>query len=678
MKFSYNWLKDYFSTLPPPQKVAELLLTHSFEVEGIEKKGRDIVFSIDVLPNRIADASGHRGVAGELSALLQKPRKVPKRSFKEAREPIAGAVRINVRDKKGCSRYTARMIKDIHVAEAPAWLRERLAACGINSVNNIVDAANYVMLDMVQPLHVFDADKIIGGITVRRAKQDEQFTSLDGEMHMLDTRDLVIADDDGVLALAGIKGGKRAEVHEKTANIIIESANFDPEAIELTAKKVHLLTDAAIRFRVGIDPNLTVPAIHEAASLIQEIMGGTLLRGVVDTGKNVPDRSIVTRRENVNNILGVLLSEKEIVSIFKRLGFGVTKQKEFIKVRIPSVRVDVRAEEDLIEEIARIYGLSRITPVPPRIMFAEAGDTQREKFRYRVRERVAAVGYSELYSYAFAGEREAGLGKGHGDMLELLNPLRPEMKYLRFHLAGSLLSAFVKNQQQDEVRVFEMGDVFFHAAKDIHDTTELEEERVAFGFFAKDAHKSPYFELKGVISSLFESLGIDDMYFGDADHGSSPLFHPFRSAQINTNNKSIGIVGEIHPRVRDMLGIRGAAGVAEFSFVKLYEAALGELRYKELSKYPSVMRDIALLVPLDTRMVEVLDVIENTGGELLIDTDLVDMYAGPELPDGKKNFAFRLVFQAPDRTLTDEEVNAIVQKITKALEEMNLEWETRR
>lgn len=654
------------------------MLTHSFEVEGVEKKGRDVVFSIDILPNRIADASGHRGVAGELSAILQKPCKVPKRSFKETAELTTAAVHVDVRDKQGCPRYVARVMKDIHVGPAPAWLRERLAVCGINSINNVVDIANYAMLDMVQPLHIFDADKIIGGITVRRAQKGEQFVALDGETYTLDARDLVIADDEGPLALAGIKGGKRAQVSVDTKNIIIESANFDPESIERTAKRVNLLTDAAVRFRVGIDSNLTVLAINEAVALIQEVAGGMVLRGMVDTGKNTLARTISIRKDKANSVLGIDLSEKEMTSIFKRLGFSLTKQKEYMKVRVPSVRVDLKVEEDLIEELARMYGLLHIKPVSPRITFAEVGDTQREKFRERVRERIAAVGYSEVYSYAFEGEREISLYAAEAHVLSLLNPLRPDMKYLRPNLTGSLLSALAKNQQQDEVRAFEVGNVFLRAAKSIRDTTDLEEERIALGFFTKDSNESVYFELKGVISSLFESFGIDDMYFDNVDPGSSNLFHPFRSAQIKTDTQTIGILGEIHPRVRDMFGIRGAGGVAELSFAKLYDAASAELRYKEVSKYPSVMRDIALLVPLDTRVTEVEDVIENTGGELLADTDIIDIYEGAELPDGKKNFAFRLVFQAPDRTLTDEEVNTIVEKITKTLEAESPEWEVRK
>ncbi len=683
MKFSYNWLKEYIPTLPPPEKVAALLTVHSFEVEGFEKKGADTVFSIDVLPNRIADASGHRGVAGELGAILKKPLKIPNRRPKETARADKKLIRIDVRDKQGCPRYTVRVVTNVRVGDTPQWMQDRLAVCGINSINNIVDTANYVMLDMVQPLHAFDADKIVGGITVRRAKTRENIVTLDGAAYALNEDDLVIADDAGVLAIAGIKGGKRAEVTRDTKNIILESANFTPELIERTAKKINLLTDAAVRFRVGIDSNLTVQAINEAAALIQQIAGGLVVKGILDTGKDKPERTIAFRKEKADSVVGVEIPEKEIITIFKRLGLVATKQKGILKVRTPSIRVDLQTEEDLIEELTRMYGLMNLKPVPPRIAFASAGDSQREKFHMRVEERLTGFGYSEVYSYAFAGDAEIGLLSKKNEILSLLNPLRPEMKYLRPNLTGSLLSALSKNQQLSDVRVFEIGMVFHRPAKLFQDTSELEDEHIALGFFTKEKNESPFFELKGAVMTLAESLGITDVYANDAMNGEEAyvriheFFYPFRFAEIRTDTHILGIVGEVHPRVRELFSIKGFVGIAELSFAGLLSAASENVRYKEISKFPSIIRDIALLVPLDTRVAEAEDIIENTGGELLIDTDLIDLYEGAELPDSKKNFAFRLVFQSHDRTLTDEEVNAVVERIIKTLE-TNLEWEVRK
>lgn len=686
MKFSYAWLQDYIPSLPPAKKVAELLLTHAFEVERVEKVTDDVVLFIDVLPNRIADASGHRGVAGELGALLKKPIKFPKRLRKETRESTSKAIQIIVKDKRGCPRYTARVLKNVTVSPSPDWLSKRLQACGINSINTIVDAANYIMLDMVQPLHVFDADKVEGSIIVRRAVEREKFIALDDKTYMLTAEDLVIADERGPLALAGIKGGKRAEVNAYTKHIIVESANFDPESIERTAKRVNLLTDAAVRFRVGIDPNLTTEALNEVVSLMQELAGGELLRGILDTGKRVPQRTVFLRPEKACSVLGFDMSQRDMADILKRLGFRVIKKGAMLKVQVPSLRVDVVVEEDLIEELARIYGFERIKPALPIMALTDMGNTGKEKFRRRVSERITSLGYTELYSYVFARDKEIDLFSEKKNLLKLLNPLRPDMAYLHPSLLGSLLSAFTKNQESDEVRAFEIGAVFHVPAAKVRDTTDLEEERIAFGFLSKNKKDVPFFELKGIVSSLLESFGIDDFYFDNvpdvtninSEKRGQIIFHPYRSAEIKTESAVLGIIGEVHPRVLEAFGIKSVAGVVELSFAKLYEAVASERRYKEISKYPAIIRDIALLVPLDTRVVEVEDVIENTGGELLQKTDLIDLYEGAELPDGKKNFAFRLVFQSFDRTLTDEEVHVIVEKITKTLEAENPEWEVRK
>ena len=479
MKFSYNWLKELVPAAPAPEKVAETLLMHAFEVEGMEKKGSDTIFSIDVLPNRIADASGHLGMARELAALLKKSLKLPKFEVKESKELVSRFLKVEVRDKEACPRYVARYAHNIKVAPSPAWLKERLEACGINSLNNIVDITNYVMLYFGQPLHAFDADKVESGIVVRCAKAGEKFVSLDGDEHTLTKEDLLIADTEGPLALAGIKGGKRAEVTRETKKIILESANFSPEGIERTAKRANLLTDAAIRFRVGIDTNLTVEAVDMAASLIQTIAGGEVLKGRVDTGKNVPARPVKLRLTKAQSVLGFAISEKEIFDILERLGAKIAKTGSEYKVTMPTARVDIKVEEDLIEELARVYGLYRITPKAPLVTFSESGEMEKDNFRERLSERLAGLGYSEIMSYAFLGSKELDLLEDASSVLRLVNPLRPELSSLRPALSLSALSALALNlKHADEVRFFEIGAAFRKPAKTIHDSAELEDERI--------------------------------------------------------------------------------------------------------------------------------------------------------------------------------------------------------
>ncbi|MEK7085188.1 MAG: phenylalanine--tRNA ligase subunit beta, partial [Patescibacteria group bacterium] len=526
MRFSYNWLKELIPAAPAPEKVAEILLMHAFEVEGMEKKparnasrseaggGDDTIFSIDVLPNRIADASGHLGMARELSALLKKPLKPPKFELKESKEPVSKFVSVEVQDKAACPRYVARYIRDIKVAASPAWLKERLEACGINSISNIVDITNYAMLLTGQPLHAFDAEKVEGGITVRFAKAGEKFTSLDGGEYELTKDDLLIADQKGPLALAGIKGGKRAEVTGETTKIILESANFAPENVERTAKHVNLLTDAAVRFRVGIDPNLTAEAIDIAASLIQKLAGGEVLKGRVDTGKNVPAHPVKLRLKKAQSVLGFPISEKEIFDILKRLGAAIKKMGSEYKVTMPTARVDIQVEEDLIEELARVYGLYRIPSRAPVVTFSESGETEKDNFRERISERLAGLGYSEVMSYAFLGPKELEFLEDASRVLRLINPLRPELSSLRPALSLSALQALSLNLKHfDEARIFEIGAAFSKPAEHIRDGAELEEEHLVLAFASKKKDAEPYYELEGVISSITESFGVRGTYF---------------------------------------------------------------------------------------------------------------------------------------------------------------------
>ncbi|MEK7084955.1 MAG: phenylalanine--tRNA ligase subunit beta, partial [Patescibacteria group bacterium] len=597
-------------------KVAETLLMHAFEVEGMEKKGSDTIFSIDVLPNRIADASGHLGMARELAALLKKSLKLPKFEVKESKELVSRFLKVEVRDKEACPRYVARYAHNIKVAPSPAWLKERLEACGINSLNNIVDITNYVMLYFGQPLHAFDADKVESGIVVRCAKAGEKFVSLDGDEHTLTKEDLLIADTEGPLALAGIKGGKRAEVTRETKKIILESANFSPEGIERTAKRANLLTDAAIRFRVGIDTNLTVEAVDMAASLIQTIAGGEVLKGRVDTGKNVPARPVKLRLTKAQSVLGFAISEKEIFDILERLGAKIAKTGSEYKVTMPTARVDIKVEEDLIEVLARVYGLYRITPKAPLVTFSESGEMEKDNFRERLSERLAGLGYSEIMSYAFLGSKELDLLEDASSVLRLVNPLRPELSSLRPALSLSALSALALNlKHADEVRFFEIGAAFRKPAKTIHDSAELEDERILLAFASKKQNTEPYYELKGALSAIMESFGIRGMYFDDAPEGRADfkkyyreLYHPFRSAQIKYDGHIVGIIGELHPAVREGAGIKGNAGVVELSFDAFFKAASRERDFEEISKYPAASRALAILVPLHTRAEQVLDI----------------------------------------------------------------------
>lgn len=690
MKFSYNWLKELVPALPKSEKLAEVLTMHAFEVESVAKHGNDFVLDIAVLPNRIADASGHIGMAREIAAILKTRVVVPKRACKEAKKYAAqDHVAVAIKDRALCGRYIARVVTGVQVKESPAWMRERLEACGLKAINNIVDATNYVMLETGQPLHAFDYDALAGlpaqmgekkTIHVRRAKKGEHITTLDDAEFLLSENMVVIADDNGPIAIAGIKGGKRAGIVPDTKTIVIEAARFDGPTVRKTSQELALRTDASVRFSVGLDPALSAEAIERVCALIQEIGGGEVLKGGVDVYPAKDRmRSITLRPAYARSVLGVAVTDSEMASILKRLGCVIKKAKQGFTVAPPSIRRDLAIEEDLIEEVGRLYGYEYIIPTQPlgELVPPEVDDLL--FWKERMQDALSRRGFYETYNYIFVGASDITAFGEHADAYrELENPARHEFAYVR----RSLLPALLKNAQEnlkreDTVRMFETGHVFLEGSA----KATGEETRIA-GFIAKkhEGKKGEaFFELKGALDAFFEDLGLA-VWFDDEPAVESAVYHPHRAARLKVDEMpdgaELGLMGEAHPALKEKYGIKGAVAVFELDLTHVAELARKEKEYRPISRYPTVMRDIALLVPRDTRVVEVMDIIENTGGELLIDTDLFDIYEGSEIPNGKKSLAFRLLFQSHERTLTDQEVDAIMERITKALQE-NLEWEVR-
>ncbi len=678
MKFSYNWLKAYIPKLPKPAKLAETLNMRAFEVESIEKHGKDFMLDVKILPNRIADASGHDGLAREIAAILGVQIKDAPSRLKESQVRTKDVLRVEVKTSL-CPRYTARVIRGVKVKDSPKWLKDRLEVCGIRSINNIVDATNYVMLDTGQPLHAFDLKKIASSkIVVRMARDGEKIHALDGVTYMLDTSVMVIADAKDALAIAGIKGGASAEISTTTHDIVLEAATFDGPTIRMTSQGIKLKTDASTRFSVGMDPNLASEAMERVATLIADIAGGEVLKTLIDIypKRRLPAR-ILVRADYARSVLGEDIKDSEMLAILKRLGFEVKLVRGVMTVLVPTYRVDVRMEEDVIEEIGRLYGLEHIVAkhplgelVPPEIELAQV-------WLDETKDVVVGLGFREAYNYSFIGESEIAVyNESPEKYLELENPTRREFAYLRRYLLPGLLHNIRENlKYEPNVRMFEMGRTY-HPATNKEGYTEKNSfglvlaERVS----SKDANL--FYELKGALSTYFERMGVE-VWFDDAETiDAHTPYHPFRRSAIRAGDDLIGVLGEVHPMVLENFGIKAVVAACEMDFDKLTSYISKEKEFAVISKYPSVMRDLAILVPLDVRVEEVTDVIENTGGELLVDSDLFDIYEGSELPDGKQSLAFHLVFQSPDRTLKDSEVDAVMERVTKALQE-NLEWEVR-
>jgi phenylalanyl-tRNA synthetase beta chain len=683
MKFSYLWLKELVPALPPPKKLATLLTMHAFEVEDVKKMGLDYMFEIAILPNRIADASGHVGIAREIAAIAKLRVVIPKSSYKKKSALQSTALlSVTIKDKNACSRYMARIIENVNVSESPLWLQQRLEICGVRPINNIVDATNYVMLETGQPLHAFDYAKLAGKqkkeIIIRRAKKNEHLTTLDNKPIALADGMLVIADNKDPIALAGIKGGKKAEIDVSTQSIVLEAARFDGPSVRNTAEKVDIRTDASIRFSVGLSSSLTEVAIERVSALIADIAHGTVASDIVDI---YPSKDSIVHiflpTCYVNDLLGTELIDKEMISILKRLGCVVSIKNSILSIVPPSERRDLHLPEDIVEEIGRVYGYEYITSTAPRIDLIPPKHDGLRFFHEMMKDFFATAGFQETYNYSFMSEKDIVVMQDTPEMyLELKNPARKEFQYMRAYLTPGLLRNASENlKHKNDVRMFELGAVF--GISRARDMTHHEARHIG-GFIAhkkKTKKAETFFELKGSLDRFFKELGVS-AYFDAIDVNGS-VFHPHRTARITIDGERIGIIGEVHPLIMETFSISGELALFEIDADMLARFVRKEKEYQPISRYPSIMRDVSLLVPPYTHVVDVVDIMERMGGILLVDTDLIDMYEGDEIPNGKKNLVFRLIFQSSDRTLSDDEIDTILFDIMNEIEK-NLEWEVRK
>jgi len=713
MLFSYNWLQSFFKEkLPRPEKLADLLTMHSFEIEEVKKQNKDFILDIDVLPNRGCDCFSHLGIAREISVLttynLQLTTYKPKEDKKIKTKDF---IEVEVKDKNACKRYTARFVTGVNISASPKWMQERLMACGLQSINNVVDVLNYVMLETGQPLHAFDCEKLEGRkLVVRFATKRERIVTLDEKNYELDNDILVIADEKKPVAIAGIKGGKIPEIDENTKNIIIESANFDQRIIRYVSKKLNLRTDASIRFENGIDPNLTEEAINRAVFLIQQLAQGKTAEGMIDVyPKKVFPKKIKLDLNYVESLLGTKIPQKEIIRILKSLGFKVKKEGEQFSVTIPTLRRDISIPEDLIEEIGRIYGYEKIQTRMPVLPIFVAGKNKDLLWERKIKEMLKGLGLNEVYLYSFISEKDAELFSTNKNLrlIEIKNPASSNTKYLRPSLLPNLLKIIERNQMflKKEIKVFEVGKIYYQNVKgkmlkvekqsssrgSLYSTiTENTEKKIIAGIIAG---RDKFFELKGILEGLFEGLGMVDVFFDEfkATPEETPqiFWQIGESAEIKIGDIEVGFLGKIRPEILNFYNINktptspqdteSVEVVAfEIDFEKLLNLVEEEHEYKMPSPYPESIKDIAVLVPSQTLAGEVIQTIHQIDEDNLVrDVEIFDIFEGPPLPEGKKNLAFHIILQANDRTLSSKEIDAILKKIIKGLEE-NEEWKVRR
>lgn len=838
MKISYNWLKEFVDLKKyPAPKLADLLTMNFVEVDGIKTLGDDLIFDLKILPDRASDCLSHYGVAREIATLSKLKVKSLKFKVKESKkEKIGDILEVENEEPTICRRYVSRVIKNVKVGPSPKWLAKRIESVGQKSINNIVDATNYVMLEMGQPLHAFDFDKCKSmqvkseklkvkreikntKIIIRKAKKGEKIVTLDNQEIELNGDILVIADDKEPLAIAGVKGGKKAEIDKNTKNIILESANFNAETIRKDSRLTGIRTESSIRFAADLDPNLAGIAIERLASLLIQIAGGEVVSGRIDIyPRKVMSAKVAVSLNDIINLLGEKIFEKEVLSIFKHLNFKVEKisqEKELIKlakksigkpykygastsqdapetfdcssfvqylywqigieiprisveqflfarsvekkdlkigdlvfrkggrpyfyketprgvghvgvyigksrvihasgdkkkvieekletfckkdfrgfgriadlgeeafvITIPTYRRDIRMKADIIEEVSRIYGYQNIKSKLPEgiLMLPKRND---EIFWENLsKNALVSAGFTEVYNYSFIGGKDLRVDFIISEnILELQNYTSDDKRYLRPNLIFGFLRNIEENFKYfDEARIFEVGKIFALNAKGKISERKFIGGAISLGGKKNSAKAEEFYELKGAIDLLMQKLGVPEFWYDD--YQATPetieekIWHRLRLAEIKVGDERVGFIGEINPSIIGNYDIDGRAAIFEIDFEKLARLANEDFIYSPISKFPAIERDLAILTPINVKVDEVLNILENIGGQLLINTDLFDIYEGDNIREGKKSLAFHLIFQSRERTLSDREVDEILAEVIVALSEEG--WEIRR
>jgi phenylalanyl-tRNA synthetase beta chain len=670
MKISYNWLRDYVDIKIAATRLAGLMTMAGLEVTAMERIGSDTVFEIEVTPNR-PDCLSIIGVAREIAALTNSRLKEPKVILSKDSKNSGLRFMLTVIDKRGCSRYIGRSIADVKVGPSPEWLRRRLESVGIRSINNIVDITNYVLLETGQPLHAFDLDKLAKAkIIVRRAKADERIITIDGQERKLDPEILVIADAYKPVAIAGVMGGLETEVSTDTKNILLESAYFDPVLIRRTSRALGLSSESSYRFERGTNPYSASTASMRAVNLIEQLAQAKLIHSQEYVGQkvNTKTRRLLFSVSNANNLLGTAISSLRMSSILKRLGFGVSvKSSDILQIRIPFFRQDVKIEVDLVEEIARIYGYNRILSTIPKIRIADVDKQPLEEAFRIIKEILIGQGFNEVITYSLMGSDL--LQKANIDcdnLTAIANPLSAEQEFLRPALLPGLLNCAADNfhQKVDNIKIFELGNI-----------AEKTAEIPALGIVMSGLKYSDWlrriqeplslFDLKGIIEAVLQKLGIGNY---DMLKRDLPYFKKGYSATVKIQDVQVGFLGRICDELMDRWSVKKKEiFVAELNIRQLSRFINLKKIYRPWINFPSIRRDISLIMHRGTTAADIIRIARQEGGVYLKRISLVEQYTGEHIPAGSNGLVFSLEYQASDRTLTDEEVNAFHRNICEAL-----------
>ena len=632
----------------------------------------DTVFEYEITNNRV-DCYSVLGIAREAAATFRKPFNPPVVTETGNSEDVNDYIKVEVEAKDLCTRYTARVVKNIKLAPSPKWMQQRLMTAGIRPINNIVDITNYVMEEYGQPMHAYDLDTIAGSkIVVRTAKDGEEFVTLDGQVRKLDSQTLVICDGEKAVGLAGIMGGENSMITDDVKTMLFEAATFDGTNIRKSTKRLGIRTDASGKFEKGLDPENALAAMNRACQLIEELGAGEVVGGVVDVYPNpVTRKRISFEPDKYNALLGTNVSREEMLQYFERL--EVEYDKDNNELIIPTFRQDLNRDADMAEEVARFFGYDNIPTTLPK------GETTMGKvsFEQRIEDVAGEIaqfcGFSEAMTYSFESPKVFDKLKLEPDSsyrktVVISNPLGEDFSVMRTLPLNGMLTSLATNynRRNKNVKLYEMAKVYLPD----EDTEKLPEEKVMFtlGFFGE----GDFFTMKGVVEEFLDRVGmrVKPVYNPQA---GIPFLHPGRQAAIEYNGTEIGYLGEVHPDVADNYGVGEKAYIAVIDIPAVTELASFDRKFTGIAKFPAVSRDISMLVPKNILVGTIENIIEKRGGKLVENFSLFDIYEGSQIQEGFKSVAYTISFRAKDRTLEDKDITPVMDKILKDLSDIGIE-----
>ena len=623
----------------------------------------DEVIDFELTANR-GDLLSILGMAYELGAIYDKKVKDIDLSFDENNEDVNDSFKVEV-NTENCSIFLAKKVKNVVIKESPQFIKARLIASGIRPINNVVDISNYVMLETGQPLHFYDADKLNGMIEVRMAQNGEKLTTLDGIERTLHDENIVISDGKRAIGLAGVMGGLDTEITDSTKNIIIESAIFDGVKVRKTSNEL-IRSEASNRFEKGLDPNRTYMAVKRACHLLQKYADAEIVGGIAkyDT-TSLEDKKIEVNFAEINKVLGLNISNEEILDVFRRLGFTYEANDKTAIVSVPRRRIDISIKEDLNEEVSRLYGVNNIEGILPKLPMKQGNY---DKTLRGIRNKMVDLGLNETLSYVLVGEDEAKqFTSDDTEVIKLLDPMSEDRNSLRHSMIPSLMKIYEYNKARDnkDVSLFEIAKTFFKSGE------EYQEERhlavLMTGEFItgiNNSKKVDFYIIKGIAEEILDYLGYEKRYsFVHDETKIAKEFHPGQSAVISVNNDIVGVIGKVHPNVE-----KEDVFVLEINLDKLLDKKVGKMKFKEISKFPSVNKDLAVVIDKDIPAQTLTMQIKKSAGSNLNSIKVFDVYTGSGIEENKKSLAFALNFGKMNATLTDDEINSSMEKIVKDLE----------